>query len=169
MLAYAKADKGFTEIESRSFGLSPKLRRVLILIDGKRTFETLKSMLSFEGLEKMLDELTSQGFIQKVEVGDVADTPAQAPMPEGGLDDALAALPEHRDAGDLEKAKNFMINTLVHFHGQYTKMDLMRAVKGCGTHAEVREQYADWLRCMHESRQAEKRLGELTQQLLAVI
>jgi hypothetical protein len=69
----------------------------------------------------------------------------------------------------IEKAKNFMINTLVHFHGQYTKLDVMRAVKACDSAAQLREHYADWVRCMHESRQAEKRLPELTKQLLAVI
>lgn len=171
MLAYAKADKGFAEIESRSFGLSPKLRRVLILIDGKRTFEMLKSMLSFEGLEKMLDDLTSQGFIRKVEVVG-AEAPVAAPQVEETAEasaDPFADLPESRKGADLEKAKNFMINTLVHFHGQYTKMDLMRSVKAAESHSAVREHYADWLRCMHESRQAEKRLGELTKQLLDVI
>lgn len=169
MLAYAKADKGFAEIESRSFGLSPKLRRVLILIDGHRSFETLKSMLSFEGLEKMLDDLTSQGFIRKVELGGaVAEAPVEA-VAGGEVVDPLAGLPEERQPADLEKAKNFIINTLVHFHGQYTKMDLMRSVKACETHSDLREHYADWLRCMHESRQAEKRLPELTKQLLDVI
>ncbi|WP_227814402.1 hypothetical protein [Nitrogeniibacter aestuarii] len=171
MLAYAKADKGFAEIESRSFGLSPKLRRVLILIDGRRTFESLKSMLSFEGLEKMLDDLTSQGFIKKVELAGAAEAPlesAGAPEAEAQAD-PFASLPVDRDSADLEKAKNFIINTLVHFHGQYTKMDLMRSVKACSTHSELREHYADWLRCMHESRQAEKRLPDLTKQLLDVI
>jgi len=169
MLAYAKADKGFAEIESHSFGLSPKLRRVLILIDGRRTFETLRSMLSFDGLEKMLDELISQGFIRKVEVTGAPPVELTPVATARESDDPFVDLPEERDAADLEKAKNFIINTLVHFHGQYTKMDLMRAVKACTTHSEVRELYADWLRCMHESRQAEKRIGELTKQLLDVI
>jgi hypothetical protein len=164
MLAYAKAEKGFAEIESRSFGLSPKLRRVLILIDGKHTLESLRGMLGFDGLEKMLDDLLSQGFITPVggdKPGDAAGRAAQA--------DALAKLPEARSASELEKAKNFMINTLVHFHGQYTKLDLMRTVKACETHQQLRTCYPDWVRCMQESRMAEKRLPELTEQLFAVL
>ena len=175
MLAYAKAEKGFAEIENRSFGLHPKLRRVLILIDGKRTLDSLKSMLGLDGLEKMLEDLIQQGFIRTIAAGDevppVADaghTPdhavaAQAPG------DMLGDLPPTRSAAEVEKAKNFIINTLVHFHGQYTKLDLMRAVKACETHEQVRTHFADWQRCMRESRQAEKRLTELTGQLLAVL
>ncbi len=165
MLAYAKANKGFAEIESRSFGLSPKLRRVLILIDGKRTDEMLRSMLGMDGVDKMLDELTDQGFIEKVELAGSEDAPDAAAPSTASLDE----LPDTRSPDELEKAKNFIINTLVHFHGQYTKMDLMRAVKACETHTALRELYADWLRCMNESRQATKRLPELSGQLLAVI
>ncbi|QID18017.1 hypothetical protein G3580_10405 [Nitrogeniibacter mangrovi] len=167
MLAYAKAEKGLAEIETRAFGLSPKLRRVLILIDGQRTLESLKSMLGFDELEKMLDELTHQGFIEAVASGH--DGGGEAADVAADPDAALANLPESRPAGDLDKAKNFIINTLVHFHGQYTKLDLMRAVKACDSHGALRALYADWVRCMHESRQAEKRLPELTEQLLAVI
>jgi len=172
MLAYAKAEKGFAEIESRAFGLSPKLRRVLILIDGKRTLESLRSMLGLDGIEKLLDDLTSQGFIKTVDpVGDASPSEASvdhATAPGAG-EDVFAGLPDTRSDAEIEKAKNFMINTLVHFHGQYTKLDVMRAVKACETAVQVRAQYADWVRCMHESRQAEKRLPELTKQLLAVI
>jgi len=174
MLAYAKAEKGFAEIESRAFGLSPKLRRVLILIDGKRTLESLRSMLGLDGLEKLLDDLTSQGFIRKIDAAGHASS-IDAPSSEAETEppalaaDAFAGLPESRSDAEIEKAKNFMINTLVHFHGQYTKLDVMRAVKSSETAAQLREHYADWVRCMHESRQAEKRLPELTKQLLAVI
>jgi len=172
MLAYAKADKGFAEIESRAFGLSPKLRRVLILIDGKRNLDALRTMLGLDGIEKLLDDLTSQGFIKKVDAhGDAAevDAPADEGTAAAPVEDVLAALPESRSASEIEKAKNFMINTLVHFHGQYTKLDVMRAVKACETAVQVRAQYPDWVRCMHESRQAEKRLPDLTRQLLAVL
>jgi hypothetical protein len=174
MLAYAKAEKGFAEIESRAFGLSPKLRRVLILIDGKRTLESLRTMLGLDGLEKLLDDLTSQGFIKKIDAaGEAPTSAAQSAVGEAEPTalpaDAFAGLPESRSDAEIEKAKNFMINTLVHFHGQYTKLDVMRAVKACDSAAQLREHYADWVRCMHESRQAEKRLPELTKQLLAVI
>jgi hypothetical protein len=172
MLAYAKAEKGFAEIESRAFGLSPKLRRVLILIDGKRTLESLRTMLGLDGIEKLLEDLTSQGFIKTVDaVGDASPSEASSDeaMAPAAAEDVFAGLPDTRSDAEIEKAKNFMINTLVHFHGQYTKLDVMRAVKACETAAQVRAQYADWVRCMHESRQAEKRLPELTKQLLAVI
>ena len=168
MLAYTKAEKGVAEIQHRRFGLSPKLRRVLILVDGQRTLEGLKSVLKEDSLESMLDDLSTGGFIETVTLEDLAATPGNAEV-GGSTVRPLSAAAPHPSPEDLERAKNFIINTLVHFHGQYAKLDLMRAVKGCNTHSELRELYPDWLRCMQESWQAKTRLTELNEQLLAVI
>ena len=163
MLAYAKTAKGVTEIETRADRLGPRLRRLLILIDGKKPLEVLKSLLGIDAIEDLLGQLSSGGYIQPV--GDAVPVAGDA----ASADDPLAALPAERPADALEKARNYMINTLRHFHGQYNKLDLMRAVQASETHTALRGHYADWLRCMGESEQARKRLPELREELFAVL
>lgn len=65
-----KTQQGVKEIESRSRGLSQKLRMVLIMIDGQATVEELKERVSvrsnfeqFVLLEESLELLMSQGYI----------------------------------------------------------------------------------------------------------
>lgn len=167
MLAYAKTAKGVAEVETRADRLKPMLRRLLILVDGKKPLDSLKSMVGIETIDEPLTQLLEGGYIEPVTPAvDVEAAPA--PGSTAKTFD-LASLPDERDAQALDKARNFMINTLKHFHGPYTKLDLMRQVQACETHAALRALYADWLRCMHESIMAERRLDELNQQLFDVL
>lgn len=40
-VVFTKTSKGIEEMEKRTAGLTPRVRRVLIMIDGKRTMEAL--------------------------------------------------------------------------------------------------------------------------------
>jgi hypothetical protein len=42
---YAKTQKGLTEMESRSGEIGPRVRRLLIFVDGKRSVDQLKAMV----------------------------------------------------------------------------------------------------------------------------
>ena len=42
---FTKTERGHAEITSRAGGLSPRVRRVLIFVDGKRTVAELRDML----------------------------------------------------------------------------------------------------------------------------
>lgn len=61
---FHKTQAGSEEIASRARGLSARLRRCLILIDGKRTLGELKTVLSSDNVEDMLAELISEGYIE---------------------------------------------------------------------------------------------------------
>ena len=65
--AYAKTDKGREEVEQRRYGLSPRARSVLIVLDGKTPLGRLAERYSanpyfFVEVEALLD----QGFIAEV-------------------------------------------------------------------------------------------------------
>ena len=61
---YAKTDKGRREIDDRSHGLSAKARRVLILVDARRTESDLSIVTGFGNeIKLLLKSLLDGGFI----------------------------------------------------------------------------------------------------------
>ena len=171
MTVYSKTAKGANEIIKRTHKLDPKLRRLLILVDGVRSNFELASMFSNEPVDIELRELATYGFIETASA-DEANSSATASAPnkeyQQNLHD-LDFLPDDRPKDAFPKAKNFIINTLIHFHGQYGKLSLMLEVEKCHTHNELRKLYPDWLRCMEESKAAAKQLKKLNKQLFAVL
>lgn len=62
---YCKSEKGLDEMASRKYGLPPKLRSILILIDGKRPFADLaKLAASFGQPEELLTHLVEGGYVR---------------------------------------------------------------------------------------------------------
>ena len=62
--AFAKTPKGHEEITSKAGGLSPRVRRVLIFVDGKRTVDELRGMLQSDDLQHTLGMLEEAGYIE---------------------------------------------------------------------------------------------------------
>jgi hypothetical protein len=60
--SFRKTAKGQTEIETRAHRLSPRLRALLILVDGKR--DTLALAALVPQADTLLAELTAQGFVE---------------------------------------------------------------------------------------------------------
>ena len=50
-VVFAKTQKGHDEIATKAGGLTPRVRRVLIFVDGKRSVEELRTMLLADDLE----------------------------------------------------------------------------------------------------------------------
>ena len=79
---FRKTAKGLSEIETRANRLPPRLRSMLILVDGKRDAGDLKRLVAQEADETLL-ALAEQGFIEAV--GETLDrldkqgTPAPKP------------------------------------------------------------------------------------------
>ena len=62
---YRKSTKGLEEIAERKYKLLPRLRSVLILVDGKRTFEDLTKLSATMGDPfELLSQLQIDGFIE---------------------------------------------------------------------------------------------------------
>lgn len=64
---HRKSAKGIEAIANRQHGLGPKLRSMLILIDGKRQFDELVRLSSaFGDTQQLLEQLLADGFIEEV-------------------------------------------------------------------------------------------------------
>jgi hypothetical protein len=61
---YKKTEKGTEEINTRKYGLSQELRRVLIFVDGTSSVsKILAKAAGFPNIEQHLNELKRQGFV----------------------------------------------------------------------------------------------------------
>ena len=65
---YKKTEKGTEEINTRKYGLSQELRRVLIFVDGtSNVSKILTKAAGFPNIEQHLEELARQGFVSASE------------------------------------------------------------------------------------------------------
>lgn len=71
---HRKTAKGLSEVQTRAFHLPPRLRSLLIMVDGKRSDAELSAMLPQAG--EILQALAGQGFIEVA-----AQAPAPPPAP----------------------------------------------------------------------------------------
>ncbi|HEX7157022.1 MAG TPA: hypothetical protein VF229_07385 [Burkholderiaceae bacterium] len=90
-LVFAKTAKGVIEVSRRSGGLSMTARRVLIMIDGKRTVGELAPLASNGGIDAVIGLLESQGFVQPAAPPDpnspgAPRAPDPGPTTTAGLD-----------------------------------------------------------------------------------
>lgn len=79
---YTKTSKGAEEIKTRAYQLSPQLRRVLILVDGRSTGGELADRLKTLGdIPALLNELSQGGFIAPAEGSVVVAAKPAVPAP----------------------------------------------------------------------------------------
>jgi hypothetical protein len=62
---FRKTAQGVTEIETRRYRLAPRMRSMLILVDGRRDSADLAQLITQQA-EETLETLSSQGFIEAV-------------------------------------------------------------------------------------------------------
>jgi len=73
---YRKTAKGHSEIETRAYRLSPRLRSALILIDGRRSDDDMRKLI-LQQPEETLRTLSEQGFIEIIAITQEQPTPRQ--------------------------------------------------------------------------------------------
>jgi hypothetical protein len=178
---FAKTEIGRQEIQSRGLGLSPLVRRLLILVDGKRSTQELVPLIAGQGLGEMLKQLFDQQCIELVNknvlrapVNPLPQQPevAQAkPAATGLAETTLAALPdaEFRSAKDAEMARNFMTNTINAMFGQHMCLSMIESISACDTSAALRQVYPAWYELMSSNRSAAKELPTLNEKLARVL
>lgn len=79
-ILYRKTVKGVAEIETRTHRLPPRLRQMLILVDGRRTDLALRQLIS-PGSDEALHALAADGFIELVGVTAAPGVATPAPVP----------------------------------------------------------------------------------------
>lgn len=106
---YQKSAKGSQAIATRDHALAPKLRSLLILVDGKRPADELAKLSSALGdTGQLLGQLLEQGFIE--EVPGTSAPPASASS-------APAPLAPARGAVTLREAQRFAVRKLTDILG----------------------------------------------------
>lgn len=167
-VVFAKTAKGQDEIAQRSGDLGPRARRVLILIDGRRTVDELRDLVAADDLTHTLGSLEELGLIEVKSLvrDDGKEAPADEPLPSVT---SFRDLPEQPNPKELEMARHFMINTLKTFCGLYGPVTLMSTIHSAQSHQELRDLYGNWYRTIVDTRMGRRRAEDLRKDLLKVI
>ncbi len=136
-LVYAKTSKGAAEVAARGGALSLAVRRVLIMIDGKRTVAELAPLLRPGEIGGVLHTLESMGFVQAMQG---AETTARAAAHAGDVDGptTVGHAAEERVHVTLEDAKRRAVRELNDRLGPEAEVMAMR-IEQCRTADEFRE------------------------------
>ena len=167
-VVFAKTQKGQDEIATKAGGLSPRVRRVLIFVDGKRSVDDMRAMLQSDDLQHTLGMLEEEGYI---EVGGVIDAAARlkpAPGPLASIT-AFTDLPSDPDPLRLQQARNFMTNTLNAFCGALGNSSLLDRIEKASNHADLRAMYDEWYHAIVMSREGKREAEVLRGKLLQII
>ena len=137
---YRKSALGTAEIGARKMKLNPRLRTMLILIDGAQPEFILREEAAKVGAPPtFLDELLKQGLIEKV---GRAQAPAAAAAPtKAAVAAKPASAPDAPPADEFERfraAKDFMNATVVDALGIKSFFFTLKLEKA-GTRADLRE------------------------------
>jgi len=168
-VVFAKTQKGHDEIATKAGGLSPRVRRILIFVDGKRSVDELRSMLPADDLQHTLGMLEEEGYIEFHDlkgVAPAATTPLPAKLPSIT---AFSELPAEVDPVRLQMARNFMTNTLNAFVGSLGTSALLEHIENSAGHQELRNLFDEWYHAIVMSRDGKREAESLREKLLKVI
>jgi hypothetical protein len=181
---FAKTPVGQDEIQNRTLKLPLMIRRLLLLVDGKRPVQELAAFVAGQDVQPLIQELLEKGCIETVATEapparsvkaerDPAEVAAEAAAAAASAATAavLAALPppQSRSAKQIDMARNFMINTINTMLEQNTRLTLVEKIFAAKDAAELRDCFAEWETSMEASWIARKRLPELRKKLFAVL
>lgn len=167
-VVFAKTPKGHDEIATKAGGLTPRVRRVLIFVDGKRSVDELRGMLQSDDLQHTLGMLEEEGYIELAGLTDKGgqNVAVQAPLPSIT---AFRELPAAHDPVDLQRARNFMTNTLKAFNGTLGASSLLDRIEEAAGHAGLRALYDEWYHTIVMTREGKREAESLRSKLLQVI
>lgn len=170
---FAKTAVGQQEIQSRSLGLAPLLRRVLVLIDGRRNGQDLAVFVPGHDVEPLLKQLVAHGCIDAQAPTESVSTsePTAVDAAVSGADAALAGLPpaENRSTKEVEMARNFMTNSVNSVFGMNLRLSMIEAIFACQTAQDLRRIYPTWVETMKSSTTGSQRLPEFRERLFKVL
>ena len=167
-VVFAKTPKGHDEITSKAGGLTPRVRRVLIFVDGKRSVDDLRGMLLADDLQHTLGALEEAGYIEVSRVSDANGTSRMPQLPLPAIT-AFSELPATADPLRLQQARNFMVNTLNTFVGSLGASSLLDRIDRAEGHAGLRTLYDEWYHSMVMSREGRREAEALRSKLLQVL
>ncbi|WP_397410109.1 hypothetical protein [Polaromonas sp.] len=111
---YQKTQKGTEAVANRHSGLAPRLRSLLIMVDGKRTYAELTTMAAALGDPQRLSELEAEGLVAPAVVEEKT-MPAVLEPADVPSKPVAAAAPQR--AANLAQAQRFSSHLLEHLLG----------------------------------------------------
>jgi hypothetical protein len=147
-LIYAKTPKGVAEVAARTAQLSMTTRRVLIMMDGKRTLDELSALVRPGEIHAIVDQLESAGLALKAS-GTASIEPAPA-LGSAREDEPKAPTTINAPVMDdreltpitLEEAKRRAVRELNDRLGPDAEVVAIR-IESCRTIEEFRERVRD--------------------------
>ncbi|WP_293931256.1 hypothetical protein [Iodobacter sp.] len=155
---YAKTAKGQQEIAERSFGLSARMRRLLILIDGAKSSSTLTALLIGLDIHPSLTELAQAGFIQDIRI---IERNIETAIAEKSLEQSIvpqALSPSVIDPLLLEQAKNLMAESAKQFLGLMAN-SLITEIQACNID-NYKQTIARWNMALRQSHKAKQQADQ---------
>jgi hypothetical protein len=143
---FDKTDKGREEIATRKYRLAPRLRTLLLLIDGKQnTGQLLQKIAGLD--EQSIFDLLDGGFIQDIE--EISNQPLTETPPEDAVEQTESAPNSPAASADstIEDVPNFQ--TIQSFYTENIRTTL--GLRGYNFQTKVNEaQSIDDLRALQE-------------------
>jgi hypothetical protein len=139
-IVFAKTPKGVAEVTARTAQLAMTTRRVLIMIDGKRSVDELAVLLKPGEIDGVIAQLESLGLIHRNAPSHALDVPTVA----GREMEAMAPTTQGSPAGDdpnpmtLEEAKRRAVRELTDRLGPDAERLSIR-IEQCRTIEQFRE------------------------------
>ncbi|ANQ87125.1 hypothetical protein [Azoarcus olearius] len=167
-VVFAKTARGQEEIARRAAGLTPRQRRVLICIDGRRSVDELRELSPADDLQHTLGLLEEAGLIEAALLAEAegATTAITAPLPSIT---AFAPLPAEADPVRVQQARNFMTNTINAFVGALGASSLLQRIEGAADQPALRALFDEWYHALVSSREGRREAEALRTKLLQVI
>ncbi len=142
-IVYSKTPRGIAEVSLRSAQLPMATRRVLIMIDGKRTVDDLSILGKASDIENAISSLENAGLIQRSSYQGAIDVPTiNGRDTESGLSSALSGPTtsgpiDERDTITLDEVKRRAVRGLHDRLGPDADALSMR-IEACRTVEEFR-------------------------------
>lgn len=139
-LVYAKTPKGVAEVAARSAQLAMTTRRVLIMIDGRRTVDELAVLLRPGEIDAVMTQLEGLGLIQRNSPSHAIDVPTVAGRELDAMPPTTQGAPVSDDANPmtLEEAKRRAVRELTDRLGPEAEGLAIR-IENCRTIEDFRE------------------------------
>lgn len=181
---FTKTAKGLAEISAKSGGITPRMRWVLMLVDGKRPVSELRELRPTDDIRSTLGMLEEDGYVVLV------DAPPQVTAPPAVTATVATAtattatanttttvtnssiftpLPHPVDPTRLLHSRNFMANTLKTFIGMVGISSLLDRIENAKNHADLRALFDEWHHTLANSRDGRRELDTLRAKLLQII
>ena len=168
---YAKTTEGADAVRNRTHGLSPRVRQLLIMIDGKRDVASLLQIFPADLLPDMLDQLSDAGLVQLVEpaaASAAAPAVATAVAPATTPAPLLPAAPGLADEDPFVLGQTFMVNLAKRILG-VAGDPIIAKLHATHDVAGLRDLYLEWRGTIKQAPDGLLRLKELEKKLSKVL